>query len=47
MHAKIVTVNISGDRHGLKAADKVLVDFLVVELLEDFGPEGEMLGHRT
>ena len=47
MHAKIVTVNISGDGHGLEAADEVLVDFLVVELLQDLGAEGEMLGHCT
>ena len=33
MHAKIVTVNISGDWHGLEAADEALVDFFVVELL--------------
>ena len=45
MHAKIVTVDIRSDWHCLEALNEHLVDLFIVELLEDFGPEGEVLGH--
>ena len=47
MHAKVVTIDISGDGHGLEALDEQLVDLFVVELLEDLGAEGEMLSHGS
>ena len=47
MHAKVVTIDISGDGHGLEALDEQLVDLFVVELLKDLGAEGEMLSHGS
>ena len=45
MHAKVVTIDVCGDGHGFEEANKELVDFLVVELLQDLLPEREMLSH--
>ena len=45
MHAEVVSINVGSDGHGLEAADEALVDFLVVELLEDLGAEGEVFRH--
>ena len=36
VHAKVVSVDVGGDGHGLEAGDEELVDLLIVELLKDF-----------
>ena len=45
MHAKVVPIDICGDGHGFKQANEKLVNFLVMELLQDLLPEREVLGH--
>ena len=45
MHAKVVSIDVGSDGHGLEAANKALVNFLVVELLKDFRAEGEVFRH--
>ena len=47
MHAKIVSVDIGRDWHGLEAADESLVDVLIVELLKDLRSEREVLCHSS
>ena len=47
MHAKVITVDVSSDRHRFEALDEEVVDVLIMELLKDFRPEGEVLCHGT
>ena len=45
MHAKIITINVGCDGHRFEALDEELIDFLIVELLQDFRSECEVLCH--
>jgi len=45
VHAKVVSIDVSGDGHGFEATDEELVNFFVVELLKDFRAEGEVFRH--
>ena len=45
MHAEVIAVHICSDGHGVKTRNESLVNVFILELLQDFGAEGEVLGH--
>lgn len=47
MHAQVVAIDVGCDRHAFETADEELVDFLVVELVQDLSSEREVLSHST
>ena len=47
MHAKVVTIDVGSDGHAFKNVDKHLVNFLLLELLQNLVAESEMLSHGT
>ena len=45
MHAKVVSIDVGSDGHGLETANKLLVNLLIVKLLKDFRAERKVLSH--
>ena len=47
MHAQVVAIHVCCDWHSFERINELLVNVLILEFLQDFGPECEMLCHSS
>ena len=47
MHAQVVAIHVCCDWHSFERINELLVNVFVLEFLQDFGPECEMLCHGS